>query len=798
LKNISTTIFIILFHSFLFAQSNYSLKGKIIDKATNDPLPGVSIIVNKNIISAITDKNGEFLINNLTSNEYVVTVKLFGFSEQTQKVNVTNNTTINFSLSTIELKEVEISDSKKQNTESSQLSSITLTMDKIKTLPAFMGEVDVLKTLQLLPGVQSAGEGNSGFYVRGGGPDQNLILMDEAIVFNPSHLFGFFSIFNSDAIEKVELTKGGMPASYGGRLASVIDITQKTGDKDTFRVEGGIGLIASRLTLQGPIKKKKSSFIVSGRRTYIDILAKPFIPKKSGFEGSSYFFYDFNTKLNIELSPKDALSFSGYYGKDVFNFNSNQSEFKTNVNWGNAIANLGWKHRFNENLFSQTNAYFSDYNFAFTGIQDDFTIKLLSGIKSYNLKSNLSFYPNANHALKAGFHATRHIFTPNNASASQGETIFNLGEKPKFVANELAIYLQDEFEIGTKIKINTGVRFSIFNHIGPFTRYIVDENGNKKDTINYKKNDNIKMYNGLEPRFSMRYKLKNSFSLKAAFTQNYQYVHQATISPLALPTDIWMPSTSIVKPQFATQYNAGIFKNFKDDSFETSIELYYKQMNNLIEYKENTSPEEGVNNNEDNLLTFGKGNSYGTEFLIRKNIGKINGWIGYTWSKTQRQFEEINNNQIYPATYDRRNDLSIVFSYQLNKKWNFGSTFVYASGNAISLPISWYFIENRLALEYSERNSFRMASYHRLDISATRKGKEFIEKKNIESGEIILKKKKFNSSWTFSIFNLYSRQNPYFYYFDNQGNVAEGNFKLTAKQVSLFPILPSITWNFNF
>ena len=780
------------------AQNNYSLAGKIIDKNTNEPLPGAIVSLNQNAYFATTDVNGEYRFNNLPKNAYAIVVKIFGYMDQTEKINLNGNTILNFSPSTIELKEVEIRDNKKQNTESSQLSSVTLTMDKIKTLPAFMGEVDILKTLQLLPGVQSAGEGNSGFYVRGGGPDQNLILMDEAIVFNPSHLFGFFSIFNSDAIEKVSLTKGGMPANYGGRLASVIDVTQKTGDRDTFRVEGGIGLIASRLTLQGPLKKKKSSFIISGRRTYIDVLAKPFIPKKSGFTGSSYFFYDLNGKINYEISEKDVLSFSGYHGNDVFNFNSAESEFKTNISWGNSIANLGWKHRFNENLFSQTNAYYSNYNFQFTGIQDDFTIKLLSGIQSYNLKNNFNFYPNANHSIKAGFHGIRHIFTPNNASASQGETIFNLGEKPKFIANELAIYVLDEFEVGTKLLVNAGLRYSIFNHVGPFTRYIVDENGTKIDTIQYKKNDNIAKYNGLEPRISLRYKLQNALSLKAAFTQNYQYVHQATISPLALPTDIWMPSTSIVKPQFATQYNAGIFKNFKDDAFETSVEVYYKNMKNLIEYKENTSPEEGVNNNEDNLLTFGNGNSYGAEFLIRKNTGKINGWIGYTWSKTQRQFPEINNNKIYPATYDRRHDLSVVFSYQLNKRWNFGSTFVYATGNSISLPVSWYFIENRLALEYSERNSFRMAPYHRMDISATRKGKEFKQKKNLETGETIQQKKLFNSSWTFSVFNVYSRQNPYFYFFDNSGSVQNGSFKITAKQVSLFPILPSVTWNFNF
>ncbi|MBU1718074.1 MAG: TonB-dependent receptor plug domain-containing protein, partial [Bacteroidetes bacterium] len=663
-----------------------------------------------------------------------------------------------------------------------QVGTFEIPIEKVKTLPAFLGEVDILKTIQLTPGVQSAGEGNSGFYVRGGGPDQNLILLDEGVVYNASHLFGFFSVFNADAIKNVELTKAGMPANYGGRLASVLDISMKDGNNKSFHGTGGIGLISSRLTLEGPIQKDRSSFIVSGRRTYIDVLMKPFVKETSPFKGSGYYFYDLNAKANYIFSDKDRLFVSGYFGRDIFSLVSGEESMESKIQWGNGTLSSRWNHLFNDQLFSNTTAIFSDYSFAMDATLTNFDFKLFTAVRDYNLKSDFT-YLGGRHTVKFGANYIYHIFTPNNASFKSGDVDFDLSKDVELFAHDAAIYINDEFDLSEKIRFNAGVRGTMFTQVGPFSRFVKNEVGQITDTTLYGPNESVATYTHAEPRLSVRWITSKTSSVKAAYTQNYQYIHLASVSAVSLPSDIWVPSSELVEPQFGTQYSIGYFRNFKENMFETSFEVYYKDLKNQIEFAEGAMPEDNVTTNADNSFVYGNGWSYGAELFLKKRKGKLNGWIGYTLSYTKRKFPEVNGGKEFYAKYDRRHDVSFIASYDFNDKLTVSLVWVYATGNAITLPISRYFLEGNVVNEYSDRNSFRMPPYHRMDFSVN---------------YVFEKKKRWQHSLNFSVYNLYNRYNPYFIYFETTGNVNEMNLEVAAKQVSLFPILPSITWNFNF
>lgn len=782
-----------------YAQNDYTISGFVSDAQTGEYLLGANVYIKETTKGTTTNASGFYSLKT-PGGKYTLAVSYLGYQtfEKALDLGSEKSIRINVELELKTLKEVVITGDMNRNTENVQMSEIDLEVKEIKQIPAFLGEVDVLKTIQLLPGVQSAGEGNTGFYVRGGGPDQNLILLDDAVVYNASHLFGFFSVFNADAIKNINLIKGGIPAEYGGRLASVLDINMNEGNNKTFKGEGGIGLISSRLTLEAPIVKDKSSFLISGRRTYIDVLARPFIPKESAFNGSGYYFYDLNAKLNYRFSDKDQLSVSGYFGRDVFTFNSNASDVLFNISWGNGIASARWTHLFSDQLFMKTVASHTRYDFEFGGEQGDFNIKLFSAIRDYNVKHQYTWYPDIRHEIKFGAEYTYHHFTPNNATATQGATVFDLGEEQQFFAHEGALFIQDEWDITDALAVNAGLRVSGFQHTGPFTRFITNELGEITDTLRYGQGANIRTYFGWEPRISARFKINGRSSVKAAFTQNYQYVHMVSISAVSLPTDVWLPTTSLVEPQLGRQYNIGYFRNFAVNKYEASVELYYKTMDNLVEYKEGVTPEQGIGNNEDNLLTFGNGRSYGVELFFKKKFGKTNGWIGYTLSNTDRVFEDINNGERYPAKFDRRHDLSLVVIHEFNERWNISGTFVYATGNAITLPVGRYFLENQLVSIYADRNGVRMADFHRMDLSATYHFKKEKTYTDPETGEEKSHPKKIQSSLTLSVYNVYSRMNPYFYYFDSAGTFSNGDFSLSAKQVSLFPILPSITWNFNF
>jgi hypothetical protein len=793
------TFFFVLI-SFVSFLQNSTLSGSIKDSETGELLIGASVFVEK-LKQGISSNLYGFYSLTIPNGNYTVKVSFVGYREVVKKIEINESQKLNIELvpTDVFIPIVTIEgENEDGNTRDTDMSKVELDVEQLKTLPAFMGEVDILKSIQLLPGVQSSGEGNTGFYVRGGGPDQNLIMLDEAVVYNAAHLFGFFSVFNADAIKNVNLVKGGMPANYGGRLSSVLDISMKDGNAKKFQADGGIGVIASRLTLQGPIQKNKSSFIVSGRRTYISELAQPFIKDDSPVKGSGYYFYDFNAKLNYEISDKDRLYLSGYFGKDVFTYVQAESGFTVNIPWGNATAALRWNHLFSDKLFLNTTAIYSSYDFQFEGRQEDFSFGLYSGIRDWNLKADFSYYPNPKHTIKFGTNYTYHTFIPNNVTATQGDTEFDLGGAVRLYANEGALYFLDDVELTSLLKMNIGFRLSSFQHIGPFTRYIKDNNDNIIETIEYTGKKALKTYVRPEPRVTGRLILDENSSFKFGSTLNYQYMHLVSVGGNSLPTNLWIPSTDVIKPQQAIQFNMGYFRNFKNNMFETSVEVYYKDLQNLIEFKDGADPSDGVNDNIDNQVTFGDGYSYGAELFIKKNKGKLTGWIGYTWSKTFRQFDELNNGNKYPAKFDRRHDLSITGAYRLNERWVFGAVFVYATGNSITLPASKYFVEGELLVEYADRNSYRMAPYHRADISATWYGKKYKEFKNIETGEMEQVPKKFTSNWNFSVFNLYNRKNPYFIYFDNTGNLTQGTLDVAAIQVSLFPVLPSVTWNFSF
>ncbi|OUV75956.1 MAG: TonB-dependent receptor [Flavobacteriales bacterium TMED123] len=782
MKKTFVSLFFLLIYSSLFAQNTYTISGYVQEEATGETLIGVNIFDQATLTGTISNEYGFYSIT-LDEGDYNIIYSFIGLETNIQKVNLNKNIRLNVSLNTktILTNEVVITSEKEdKNIQSSSMGETKLQVKNIKQIPVILGEIDIIKSAQLLPGIQSGGEGNSGLYVRGGGPDQNLILLDEAIVYNASHLFGFFSVFNADAIKDINVIKGGMPAEYGGRLSSVLDISMKDGNNKKYEADGGIGLLSSRLTLQGPIKKNKSSFIVSARRTYVDVLSRPFMNDDNAFSGSGYYFYDLTTKVNYRISDKDRLYLSGYFGRDVFSFNNTNRGIGIEIPWGNATTSLRWNHLFNDKLFLNTSIIFSDYRFEFNIEQSEFELKIFSGINDWNTKIDFLYQPNQRHTVKFGSNYTYHEFTPGNASGRSGEVAFEPDEIFKQYSNEGAIYISDDFELNDDLKIHAGLRYSSFQHSGyiSFRDYIKNE-----IKLN---NDN---YRHIEPRLSLRYKLNSTSSLKGAYTQNYQYIHLASTSSVSLPTDLWVPSSNDIKPKFADQYAIGYFKNIKDNIYETSIEAYFKEMTNLIEYKEGVLPEDNTNSSSDDAFVFGDGNSYGVELLIRKNKGKTTGWIGYTLSKTTRNFDDINNGVAFPAKYDRRHDLSITTTHKLSEKWTLSSVFVYATGNAITLPTERYMISGNIFTEHTSRNGFRMDPYHRLDIGATYRPK---------------KNKRFESSWNFSIYNVYNRKNPYFIYFNledpesQDGSIQDGNLTPKAYEVSIFPILPSVTWNFNF
>ncbi len=770
-----------------------TLSGYIKDGNTGETLPAASIFVSDLKRGVKANMYGFYSIT-VPKGSHDFRVTYVGYTLLNKTINLEASKKENFELTRRrrETKKVVIKSRKADaNVESTDVGLHTLSVSDVKKLPVILGEVDVLKAIQLLPGVNSAGEGQSGFYVRGGGPDQNLILLDDAPVYNSGHLFGFFSVFNADAIKNVTLIKGGMPAQYGGRLSSVVDITMKDGNNKNYEVDGGIGLIASRLAIQGPIVKDKSSFIVSARRTYIDALTRPFVNKESAFAGSGYYFYDLNAKINHTFSDKDRLYLSGYFGRDVFTFRNEGGNFNINIPWGNSTGTLRWNHLFNDKLFMNTTVLYNDYNFAFNGeFQNNSQFRLYSGIRDLGIKSDIDYYSKFNHNFKAGVNYTFHTFTPTTVGGQANGVEINPDLAPKKYAHEMGAYIQDEFDLGEHVKINAGLRYSHFLQVGPYTQYDFADEDKKiiTDSTYFGRGDIAQSYGGFEPRLNARFALNNASSIKASVARNYQYIHLVTNNGSTLPTDLWTPSSYYVRPQKGWQYSLGYFRNFLDDALETSVEVYYKDMKNLLEYREGYTPDQIRDVDFD--FVFGTGQAYGAEFFVNKVKGKWTGWISYTLAWTERLFPDLNNNEKYFAKYDQRHNFSFVNTYELNKKWTLSALFVFGSGTRVTLPTSLYTIINngdpQLVSSYDKLNNQLIPAYHRFDIGAVYTP---TPKKN----------RNWQSSWNFGIYNVYSRQNPYFLYLDLPGNLNDpGGVDIKIKQVSVFPIIPSITYNFKW
>ncbi len=784
------TLLAFLFCSAASAQK-VTLSGYLRDSASGETLPLATVYLKEADAGAQSNDYGFYSVS-VDTGTYTVIFSYLGYGTVSQQIRMDSSRALSVAMRAesttgggTQLAEVVVTDERKDlAVRGTEMGTITLTPERMKTLPVIFGEVDMLKTLQLMPGVQSAGEGNSGFYVRGGGPDQNLILLDDAVVYNTGHLFGFFSVFNSDALRNVTLIKGGMPAQYGGRLSSVVDVRMKEGNNKEYHGEGGIGLIASRLTFEGPIVKEKGSFMVSGRRTYIDVLTKPFVPKTSAFRGSGYYFYDLNLKANYTLGPKDRVFASGYFGRDVFTFNSESGGFKANIPWGNSTATVRWNHQFSDRLFVNTTAVYNDYNFAFSGEQSTFQVKLASAIRDWGGKVDFDYFAPFGHKFKAGVNYTYHRFSPNQVSGRSEGLEFNPNNAFVKWGHEGAAYVLDEFEPTKWLRFNVGLRYSGFAQVGPYTQYATGFAGRVTDSTVYGPGEVVRTYGGPEPRANVRFSLGQYSSLKASVARAYQYIHLVSNNGSTLPTDTWVPSTALVQPQKAWQYSLGYFRNFLDNALETSVEVYYKTLDNQVEYRQGFTP--NTLEDPERAFVFGTGEAYGAEFFINKTKGKFTGWIGYTLAWTWREFSALNNGQRFPAKYDRRHDLSVVASYELNKKWTFSSVFVFGSGNAITLPTSLYIVDQQLIQEFSSVNGYRLFPYHRLDLSAVWKPRADKPAR------------RWQGSWAFSVYNVYSRMNPYFLYLDTGDGAIGPGIDVKVKQVSIFPILPSITYNFSF
>ena len=765
-------IFLSLYSFSGIAQNNYTINGTVKDSLSGETLIGVTLKFTSNTQLGTSTNAYGFFSYKLVPGEYDLTVSYIGYKSINKRIVLTSDMRMDLSMLPDNiLEEIVISAEKRNdNVVNAQMGIAKINISEIRNVPVLFGERDILKTLQLLPGIKSAGEGNSGFYVRGGSIDQNLILLDEAPVYNASHLLGFFSTFNSDAIKDVSVFKGGMPAQYGGRLSSVLDIRMNDGNKKEYTAEGGIGLISSRLKVEGPLVKNKSSFMVSGRRTYADAFLK--LSKDSSINKNTLYFYDLNAKANYQIDDKNTLYLSGYFGRDELGLSETFG-----FDWGNATATLRWNHLFNNRLFSNTSLIYSNYNYVIQNFLEENNFKVNSSIRDLNLKQDFQLALNNSHSMRFGLDIIQHTIAPGNITASATSSVNEVSiEKRK--GNEAAVYVSDEWEFNDKFNVVYGLRASSFFLFGPGNFYNYDKDGNINSTKTYNSGQLVKGYFNLEPRVSASFQLDNLSSIKGSYTRNSQNLHLMSNSTASSPTDLYIMSSNNVKPEIADQVALGYFRNFNKDRYEFATEIYFKQMQQQIEYRSGTDLR-GNDNVEADLL-FGDGRAFGIELFLKKRFGKLNGWIGYTLSKTERKFNDINNGKWFFAKQDRTHDVSLVGIYKAGERWTFSSTFVYNTGNAVTFPSGKYQLNSKTVYYYSERNADRMPDYHRLDVSATLEGRPT---------------KKLQSSWSFGIYNLYNRKNAYSIDFrDNKNN----NTRTEAVRTTLFGIIPSITWNFKF
>lgn len=766
----TTLVFIFLVCTLACAaQGSFTISGTIKDKSNGETLIGAVVSVDETHAGTVTNEYGFYSLS-LPKGSYTVHINYVGYAPYVKKLSLEKSVKLDVAMEGAgkELNEVVIrSTGKNERITSAEMGVERLNVKELSALPVLFGEKDVMKIVQLLPGVKSAGDGNSGFYVRGGSTDQNLILLDEAVVYNPSHLLGFFSVFNSDAIKNLTLYKGNQPAQYGGRLSSVMDIKMNDGNDQSYHASGGIGLISSRLNVEGPIVKDKGSFLVSGRRTYADAFLA--LSNDSNLRKNKLYFYDLNAKLNYKIGDKDHIYLSGYYGRDVLGFGDNFG-----INWGNTTATLRWNHIFNPRLFSNTSVIYSNYNYDVHVNTLNVDGDLTSTIKDWNFKEELNYYINPNNSLYMGVNAIAHTITPGVfTTPTNGAVSINTRSW------ENAAYISDKWKPGNKLNLELGVRVSAFSVMGGDSKfYSLDNNYNIIDTMTYASGHVVQTYVVPEPRLSASYQLNTTSSLKAAYARNAQYLHLLSNSTTDNPTDKWVSSNNIIKPEIADQVSIGYFRNFKDNMYECSIETYYKDVQNVVDYKDNAQILS--NNPIEPQLRFGQGRAYGVELLARKNEGRLTGWISYTLSRTELHINGINSDNWYPAKQDRTHDLSIVAMYKLSKRWTLSGEFVYYTGNAVTFPSGKYQVDNNVVFYYTERNAYRQPAYNRLDIGATVQLKQH---------------KHYSSELAFSLYNAYGRENPYTITFQTDPNDPA---KTQALQTSLFRWVPSISYNFKF
>lgn len=770
-----TTLLALLCPFILAAQAKtkFSISGTIKDKSTGETLIGASVsFVGHPGIGVAANAYGFYSIT-MPEGKYTLLASFTGYAIDTITVDLHKDVTLNINLKTSQsqLKEVVVSaGSQRENITKTPAGVQKLSIEEIKNVPVLFGEKDVLKTIQLLPGIKSAGDGKSGFFVRGGSADQNMILLDEATVYNASHLLGFFSVFNSDAIKDISVYKGGMPAVYGGRLSSVEDIIMKDGNNQKFGVSGGIGLISSRLNVEGPIVKDKGSFEISARRTYADQFLH--LSHDTTIKNSQLYFYDINAKANYTFNDHNRVFLSGYFGKDVLGLKN-----RFGINWGNSTGTLRWNHIFNNKLFSNTSFIYSNFNYNISVSANNNDISITSKITDYHLKEAFNWYINTQNKIDFGIDVINHDIAPGNARASESSVINNLNLQHKH-SIESAAYASHEWSATAKLKITYGIRVSSFAVMGEGDFYTYDKNGVAIDTAHYSSGQLVKNYVIPEPRLAVNYQLNDVSSVKLSYDRNAQNIHLLDNSTSGTPTSLYIPSSNNVKPEIADQVAVGYYRRFHNDSYNFSTEVYYKNMQNQIDYK-NGAELQGNEQVESQLL-YGSGRAYGWETYLQKNVGRFTGWLSYTLSRTEKKIAGINNGAYYPANQDQTHNISIVGMYKASKKWTLSATWVYNTGNAVSWPSGKFQVDGVPVYYYTERNGYRMPAYHRLDLGATLDGK---------------KTKKFEGSWTFSLYNAYGRSNPYLIQFQQD---PKDPSKTQAEQVTLFRIVPSVTYNFKF
>ncbi len=801
----SLLFFIGLFMVLITQAQNFTLSGNMSDAETGEDLLGSTVFVKELGKGASANLYGFYSLT-LPKGNYTIEYSYVGYETFTKKVNLTKDLKIDIELSmtSTALKEVVVEgEAKNKNVESVQMSTVDMKMETIKKIPALLGEVDVLRAIQLLPGVQSGGEGSTGFFVRGGSSDQNLILLDEAPVYNASHLLGFFSVFNQDAIKDAQLYKGGIPARYGSRLSSVLDVRMKEGNLKRFSASGGIGLISSRLTLEGPIIKDKASFIVSGRRSYADL----FLPlaNRPGLKDSRLYFYDLNGKLNWKINDNNRVFVSAYTGRDVLGVGD-----LFQLGWGNLTVTGRWNHLFSDKLFSNVTAIYSTYDYLLGIPEGSIAFDWLSKILNYSIKNDYTYYLNQNNTIRFGLYSEYHTFQPARfIPAEENETFEELKLFDRF-ALENGLYLSNEQKIGARLSLQYGLRGSSFSNIGTDTLFNFNENYDTIPGEGYTAYPSGELYNtyfGLEPRLAAKFTINDQSSIKSSYNRTFQYMHLASNSTSAAPLDVWMPSSPNIKPQIADQVALGYFRNFFGNKLETSVEAYYKWMQNQIDFRDNAVLL--FNPLLDGEVRPGRAWSYGLEFFVRKQEGKFNGWVSYTWSRTFREVSAINNGDPYPANFDRPHNLSIVASYELLPRLTLAGTWVYTTGAPVTVPTGRFEFQGMTVPVYSDRNGARMPDFHRLDLSLNY---DFKKKEG----------KRFEQSLNLSVYNAYARKNPYAINFtenDRELNLSDEHYsrvlnlypgfedaiqnyenpnRSLAQMTYLFSAIPSITYNFKF